>query len=102
MKKLLALALALAMSLSLVACGGSSSSAPAGDGADTSTASSLSQAVAATGEKVKLGIIIWGTTDALGRNSTMMVEKLVSRRAARWLSIPAIPLPRPRSSLQKT
>lgn len=76
MKKLLALAMALVLSLSLVACGGGDSSAAAGG---SSTADDLSQAVEATGEKVKLGIIIWGTTDALGRNSTMMVEKLVQQ-----------------------
>lgn len=80
MKKLLALALTLTMALTLFAgCGGSDSSsgAPANDG--TSTASSLSAAVSAKGEKVKMGILIWGTTDALGRNSTMMVQKLVDQ-----------------------
>ena len=80
MKKLLALALTLTMALTLLAgCGGSDSSsgAPANDG--TSTASSLSAAVSAKGEKVKMGILIWGTTDALGRNSTMMVQKLVDQ-----------------------
>lgn len=75
MKKLLALAMALVLSLSLVACGGDSSTSDGG----SSTVENLSSAVEATGEKVKLGIIIWGTTDALGRNSTMMVEKLVDQ-----------------------
>lgn len=79
MKKLLALVMAFALSLSLVACGGGDSSSTPAAGGDASTASSLAGAVAATGEKVKMGILIWGTTDALGRNSTMMVEKLVKQ-----------------------
>lgn len=42
------------------------------DDTESSTDSSL-------GEIPKVGIIIWGTTDALGRNSTMMVQKMVEQ-----------------------
>ncbi len=95
MKKLVALLLAAAMAVATLAgCGSDNKSgsddkgttaaaaetkADDGGAEETKAAESLAGEVSSNGEKVKMGILIWGTTDALGRNSTMMVEKLVKQ-----------------------
>lgn len=82
MKKLIALALSMLMIL-LSACGGAAEPSASPDGgtpaADTPASEDGGDTPAQDAPKIKLGIIIWGTTDALGRNSTMMVQKMVEQ-----------------------
>lgn len=74
MKRFLALLLTLVLATSLLG-GCNSGTVTDGGGSVSNTASGGDSTV----PTVKLGIIIWGTTDALGRNSTMMVTKLVEQ-----------------------
>ncbi|MFV0411880.1 MAG: sugar ABC transporter substrate-binding protein [Oscillospiraceae bacterium] len=74
MKKWFALSMAALLFVCLLAACGSTSQAGSATTGTTSAGTTTSEAA-----KVKLGIIIWGTTDALGRNSTMMVKKLVEQ-----------------------
>ena len=74
MKRTVSIILALVMMLSmLAACGDSGSSTAGGTPSDSSSAD-VTLPDAAT---VKLGVVIWGTTDALARNATMMMRKIV-------------------------
>lgn len=76
MKKFISMLLAACLMLSMAACGQS-------EGNNTETtleqASSDSDTTTdgRTGEKIKLGVIIWGSSDALARNATKMVQRMV-------------------------
>lgn len=96
MKKKIALLLALALTVSALAgCGGQKED-PAADGQDSAPVAAEEASETETQEaqtqetetsdtdvkdvpKVKLGIIIWGTTDALARSSIRMVETMVEQ-----------------------
>ena len=81
MKKIVSVLLVLTMLIGLTACGSNSKEGAESDGEkETSNVSeTLVESVSDEDAVPKIGIIIWGTTDALGRNSTMMVEKLVKQ-----------------------
>lgn len=70
MKKFLSLAMVCMLVVGILA------GCNSGNGSSTQ---STNTGATTTGGKIKLGVIIWGTTDALGRNSVMMVEKLVQQ-----------------------
>lgn len=78
MKKFLAVLLTLAMISSLGACSSNSgSSASTGSTAPASAAGSASQAAASTGssgEKIKIGVSIWSSTDVLGSQCKTILD----------------------------
>lgn len=69
MKKLLATVLALTMIFSLSACSGGSSS-----GSKAASADGNSAQASGNGEKIKIGVSIWSSTDVLGSQSKQMLD----------------------------
>ena len=69
MKKLLAMLMACTMIFSLSACSGGGS-----EQAETASAGSVSAESTADGEKIKIGVSIWSSTDVLGSQSKEMLD----------------------------